>query len=67
MHKAEGFQIISEDKTKISATLFSGDAKSAHLIIVSPAAGAPSATTKGLQTTHANTKDLMLSLLTIGG
>ena len=47
MQKAEGFQIISEDKTKISATLFSGDAKSAHLIIVSPAAGAPQHYYKG--------------------
>ncbi len=59
MHKAEGFQIISEDKTKISATLFSGDAKSAHLIIVSPAAGAPQRYYKGLQTMLANTRNLM--------
>lgn len=41
MHKAEAFQVLSEDNFRISATLFSSDTKSPHLIIVCPATGAP--------------------------
>lgn len=41
MQKAEVFQITTEDKTPISATLFSKELPSKHLIIICPAAAAP--------------------------
>jgi predicted alpha/beta hydrolase len=41
MPKAEAFQVHTKDDILISATLFSSEKKSAHLIIMCPAAGAP--------------------------
>ena len=41
MAQAEAFEITTGDQTNISATLYTGDTKSNHLIIVCPATGAP--------------------------
>lgn len=41
MQKAQVFQVTTEDKTLISATLFSKELSSKHVIIVCPAAAAP--------------------------
>lgn len=41
MAQAEALRITTDDQTNISATLYSGENKSNHLIIVCPATGAP--------------------------
>ncbi|RED99851.1 alpha/beta hydrolase family protein [Marinoscillum furvescens] len=41
MHKAEAFELLTADKTTISATLHTHAEKSPHLIIIGPATGAP--------------------------
>lgn len=41
MHQAEAFLITTNDQISISATLYKGEDRSSHLIVVGPAAGAP--------------------------
>lgn len=41
MQKAIAFEIKTDDKVSINATLFKGEKKSPHLIIMGPATGAP--------------------------
>ncbi|MEQ8473390.1 MAG: hypothetical protein RIC35_19490 [Marinoscillum sp.] len=41
MHQTEEFQVITQDQSTICATLYKGEERGTHLIIVGPAAGAP--------------------------
>ena len=57
MAQAEAFEITTGDQTNISATLYTGDTKSNHLIIVCPATGAPQGYYRGFAEYAADYKD----------
>lgn len=57
MHQAEEFQVITQDTSVITATLYKGEEKSAHLIIVGPAAGAPQGYYRGFAQYASQYKD----------